>query len=51
MKTFTELKNAQSVVIAYDGLNPLPAYVLLSEAVLQQPQQILFPATRGGPEL
>lgn len=24
MKTFTELKNAQSVVIAYDGLNPLP---------------------------
>jgi hypothetical protein len=24
MKTFTELKNAQSVVIAYDGFNPLP---------------------------
>jgi hypothetical protein len=24
MKTFTELKNAQSVTIAYDGLNPLP---------------------------
>ena len=23
-KTFTELKNAQSVTIAYDGLNPLP---------------------------
>jgi len=23
-KTFTELRNAQSVVIAYDGLNPLP---------------------------
>jgi hypothetical protein len=23
MKTFTELKNAQSVVLAYDGLNPL----------------------------
>jgi len=23
-KTFTELKNAQSVTIAYDGLNPMP---------------------------
>ena len=24
MKTFTELRNAQSIVMAYDGLNPLP---------------------------
>jgi TraM recognition site of TraD and TraG len=24
MKTFTELKNAQAIVIAYDGLNPMP---------------------------
>ena len=24
MKTFTELKNAQSVTLAYDGLDPLP---------------------------
>ena len=24
MKTFTELRNAQSVTIAYDGLNPIP---------------------------
>ncbi len=24
MKTFTELKNAQSIALAYDGLNPLP---------------------------
>lgn len=24
MKAFTELKNAQSIVLAYDGLNPLP---------------------------
>jgi hypothetical protein len=23
-KVFAELKNAQSIVIAYDGLNPLP---------------------------
>ena len=24
LKTFTELKNAQAIVMAYDGLNPLP---------------------------
>jgi hypothetical protein len=24
MKTFMELRNAQSVTIAYDGLNPIP---------------------------
>ena len=24
MKTFTELKNAQAIAIAYDGLNPMP---------------------------
>src|SRR5438552_8705065 len=24
MKTFTELKNAQSITVAYDGLNPMP---------------------------
>jgi len=24
MKVFTELRNAQSIVIAYDGLNPIP---------------------------
>ena len=24
MKTFTELKNAQAIVFAYDGLNPMP---------------------------
>jgi hypothetical protein len=24
MKTFTELKNAQSIAVAYDGLNPMP---------------------------
>jgi hypothetical protein len=24
MKTFTELKNAQAIVFAYDGLNPIP---------------------------
>ncbi len=24
MKTFTELKNAQAIAVAYDGLNPMP---------------------------
>jgi hypothetical protein len=24
-KVFSELKNAQSIVLAYDGVNPLPA--------------------------
>ena len=43
-KTFMELRNAQSVTIAYDGLNPIPPTVLLPEALLQRPQQILFPA-------
>ena len=41
-KTFTELKNAQAVVIAYDGSNPAAADVLLSQALLQRPQQIYF---------
>ena len=50
-KTFTELKNAQAVVIAYDGLNPHAAGVLLSQALLQRPQQDLFPAARGGATL
>ena len=51
MKTFTELKNAQSVVIAYDGLNPLPPTFCYLKALLQRPQQILFRATRGGSTL
>ena len=48
MKTFTELKNAQAIVIAYDGFNPDAADVLLPEALLQRPQQVLFQAGRGG---
>ena len=34
MKTFTELRNAQSVTIAYDGTESYAADVLLSEALL-----------------
>ncbi len=33
-KIFMELKNAQSIVLAYDGVNPLPGPALLPEAVL-----------------
>ena len=36
MKTFTELKNAQAIVIAYDGLESHASDVLLSEALLQR---------------
>lgn len=34
-KTFTELRNAQSITLAYDGLDPLPPMfcVLLSQAL------------------
>ena len=38
MKTFTELSNAQSVIVAYDGLNPDAADVLLPQALLQRPE-------------
>lgn len=44
MKTFTELRNAQSVTIAYDGLNPITANVLLPQALFQRPKQVLFPS-------
>ena len=33
-RVFFELKNAQSIVVAFDGVSPLPAYLLLSEARL-----------------
>src|SRR5207253_4915771 len=36
-KVFTELKNAQSIVLAYDGLNPLPpAYCFLKPYYLDK---------------
>ena len=36
MKTFTELRNAQSMTLAYDGLDPLAADVLLPQALFQR---------------
>ena len=36
-KVFTELKNAQSIVLAYDGLNPRPpAYCFLKPYYLDK---------------
>ena len=37
-KVFSELKNAQAIVLAYDGLNPQPPTLLLFEAVLPRPE-------------
>jgi len=47
MKTFTELRNAQSVAIAYDGLNPMPPTFCLPKALLQRPQQVVLRAACG----
>ena len=33
-RVFTQLQNAQAIVTPYDGINPLPPQVLLSEAAL-----------------
>ena len=42
-----ELKNAQAIVLAYDGVNPLAAAALLFEAVLPGPECQLLRAARG----
>ena len=47
MKTFTELRNAQSVAHCLRRPQSDAADVLLPEALLQRPEQILLPATRG----
>ena len=46
-KTFTELKNAQSVTLAYDGLESDAADVLLPEALLQRREPLLLRAARA----
>ena len=38
MKTFTELRNAQSVTIAYDGLNPMPPMFCYLKPYYQRPK-------------
>jgi hypothetical protein len=42
MKTFTELRNAQSVTIAYDGLNPSPPMLCYLKPYYNDPNQSYF---------
>ena len=42
MKTFTELRNAQSVVIAYDGLNPIPPCFCYLKPYYNDPNKSYF---------
>jgi hypothetical protein len=42
MKTFTELKNAQSIVIAYDGLNPMPPCFCYLKPYFNNPNKSYF---------
>ncbi len=42
MKTFTELKNAQSIVIAYDGLNPMPPCFCYLKPYFNDPNKSYF---------
>ena len=47
-KIFTELRNAQAIVLAYDGFNPRPPTLLLPQAVLPRPQPNLLRSSRFG---
>ena len=47
MKTFTELRNAQSVTIAYDGLNPLPPMFCYLKPYYNDPNYVLLPPGPG----
>jgi len=42
MKTFTELRNAQSVTIAYDGLNPIPPTFCYLKPYYNDPNKSYF---------
>jgi hypothetical protein len=42
MKTFTELRNAQSVVIAYDGVNPIPPCFCYLKPYYNDPNKSYF---------
>jgi hypothetical protein len=47
-KVFTELKNAQSIVLAYDGLNPLPpSYCYLKPYYLDENTTYFEQLARG----
>ena len=47
-KVFTELKNAQSIVLAYDGLNPMPpTYCYLKPYYLDKESTYFEQLARG----
>ena len=41
-KIFTELKNAQSIVLAYDGVNPIPASFCYLKPYYLDPNRTYF---------
>jgi hypothetical protein len=48
MKTFTELRNAQSVVIAYDGLNPMQPLFCYLKPYYNDPNKSYFQQLEEG---
>jgi hypothetical protein len=42
MKTFTELRNAQSVTLAYDGFNPIPPTFCYLKPYYNDPNKSYF---------
>ncbi len=48
MKTFTELKNAQSVALAYDGLDPLPPMFCYLKPYFNDVNKSYFPQLADG---
>ena len=48
MKTFTELRNAQSVVIAYDGVNPIPPAFCYLKPYYNDPNKSYFEQLERG---
>jgi hypothetical protein len=48
MKTFTELRNAQSVVIAYDGVNPMQPMFCYLKPYYNDPNQSYFKQLEEG---
>jgi hypothetical protein len=48
MKTFTELRNAQSVTIAYDGLNPMPPVMCHLKPYYNNPNKSYFEQLADG---
>ena len=48
MKTFTELRNAQSVTLAYDGLNPMPPMFCYLKPYYNDPNKSYFEQLEEG---